>query len=96
MKAAEVPSGKISATASGDESVTLWAGIYRGRKPAKVTLSVGERNVSARIVTLPRNPGWAAFYADDTSVEAKASHAIVTIEGADGAVLASLTKPRQS
>ncbi|MFF3604665.1 hypothetical protein [Streptomyces sp. NPDC002463] len=94
MKAADVPGGKISATTSGDGTGTgtVWAGIYRGpERPAGVTLSVGGRTVSARIVTLPGSPGWVAFHAYDT--QAGTNGSTITVLGADGTVLATLAKP---
>ncbi|MBB4979622.1 MULTISPECIES: hypothetical protein [Streptomyces] len=92
VKAAEVPGGKISATASGDGGGTVWAGIYRGpERPAGVTLSVGGRTVGARIVTLPGSPGWVAFHAYATRAGTDGS--TITVLGADGTVLATLAKP---
>ncbi|MFF2847588.1 hypothetical protein ACFVT5_14880 [Streptomyces sp. NPDC058001] len=91
MKPAEVPEGKVSVTAAGDGGGTVWGGVYRGpATPTEVTLSLGGRTVSARIVTLPGRPGWVAFHADDA--HAWADDITVTVKGADGAILASLAK----
>ncbi|NWF24740.1 hypothetical protein HW130_00390 [Streptomyces sp. PKU-EA00015] len=92
MEVAEVPGGKISATAAGDDAGTVWAGIYRGpEKPTRVTFSLEGRTMNARIVTLPGRPGWVAFHADDT--HARKNDITITVQGADGAILASLAKP---
>ncbi|MFE4922284.1 hypothetical protein [Streptomyces sp. NPDC056661] len=94
MEVAKVPEGKISAIAVGDEASTVWAGIYRSpEKPTKVTLSMRGRTMSARIVTLPGRPGWVAFHAYVTQA---GTDITITIQGADGAILASLTKSSRS
>jgi hypothetical protein len=98
MNAAEVPSGKIFANASGDASGTLYAGIYRGPgKAARITAAIGSRTLNTQVVTLAGSPGWAAFYADETQAGAKSTPALtITVQAADGTVLASLTKPAQN
>ncbi|MGW9437026.1 hypothetical protein [Streptomyces sp. NPDC055607] len=95
MNAAEVPSGKISASASGDISGTLYAGLYRSPdKAARVTVTIGGRTLDAQVVTLVGHPGWVAFYADDTRARDENTSAFtITVRAADGEVLASLTKP---
>nr|WP_163017137.1 hypothetical protein [Streptomyces chartreusis] len=97
LNAAEVPSGKISAIASGDASGTLYAGIYRGPgKAARITAALGNRKLNTQVITLAGSPGWAAFYADDPRAGAKSTPALtVTVQAADGTILASLTKPAQ-
>ncbi|MEU4359239.1 hypothetical protein [Streptomyces virginiae] len=95
LNAAEVPSGKISAVASGDTSGTLYAGIYRGPgKATRITAAIGNSTLNTQVIRLADSPGWAAFYADDTQAGAKSTPALtITVQGADGTILASLTKP---
>ncbi|MFC8008749.1 hypothetical protein [Streptomyces cinereoruber] len=95
LNAAEVPSGKISANASGDASGTLYAGIYRGPgKAARITVAIGSRTLNTQVITLAGSPGWAAFYADDTRAGTISMPALtITVQAADGTILASLTKP---
>ncbi|MFF0432281.1 hypothetical protein ACFYU9_08690 [Streptomyces sp. NPDC004327] len=94
LEVADVPAGKISATAAGDGTGTVWAGIYHGPdKPADVTVSMGGRTVSARMVVLPGRPGWVAFHTYDTRAGNGTNDITITVRGADGAILASLAKP---
>ncbi|MGW1729107.1 hypothetical protein ACWCQK_40480 [Streptomyces sp. NPDC002306] len=94
LDAAEVPSGKISAITSGDASGALHAGIYRGPgKAATITVAIGSRTLNTQVITLAGSPGWAAFYADDTQAAAISTPALtITVQAADGTILASLTK----
>ncbi|MFE9139578.1 hypothetical protein [Streptomyces sp. NPDC007355] len=98
LNAAEVPSGKISATASGGASGTLYAGIYRSPgKAARVTVTIGNRTLNTQVITLADSPGWAAFYADGPPAGAPSTPAItITVQAADGKILASLTKPARN
>ncbi|MEU9298685.1 hypothetical protein [Streptomyces sp. NPDC048266] len=94
LDASKVPSGKISATTSGDTSGTLHAGIYRGPgKAARITVAIGSRTLNTRVITLAGGPGWAAFYADDTQGGTINVPALtITVQAADGTILAWLTK----
>ncbi|MFJ4866788.1 hypothetical protein [Streptomyces sp. NPDC088748] len=97
LKAAEVPSGMISATTFGDASGTLYTGIYRGpRKAASVIVTIDSRSLSTQVVTLAGSPGWAAFYANDTRVVRSGAALTITVRAADGTILATMTKPAQN
>ncbi|MFJ4866621.1 hypothetical protein [Streptomyces sp. NPDC088748] len=97
LNAAEIPSGKISATASGGASGTLYAGIYRGPgKASRITVAIGSRTLNTQVITWAGSPGWAAFYADDTQAGAIGMPApTITVQAADGTILASMTKQAQ-
>ncbi|MCX5233413.1 hypothetical protein [Streptomyces sp. NBC_00233] len=96
MRVADVVPGKVSTTARGDASGVLWSGIYRGPVTAttKVIIKLGARTLQAKVVTLAGKPGWGAYYAFDAKGMADVKPSI-TVQGADGTILASLTKPAQ-
>lgn len=95
-RAAEVPSGRLSATTSGDSTGTLCVGIYRGPgRAVRVTISIGSTTLNARVLTLAGSPGWAAFYANriQSSTSDRTAPLSITVRASDGTVLAAFTKP---
>jgi hypothetical protein len=98
LNAAKVTSERISLITSSDASGVLYAGIYRGPdKAPRITAAIGSRTLEARVITLAGSPGWAAFYVDDTHAGVRGTPALtITVQAADGTILASLTKPAQN
>ncbi|MFF8512793.1 hypothetical protein ACF064_32445 [Streptomyces sp. NPDC015492] len=97
MTVEEVPWGHISATATANTSGTLWTGIYRGPgRPARVTIVADGRTPTVRAATLPGNPDWIAFVADDPNPVDSTQALTMTVQAGDGTILASLTKTPRS
>ncbi|MGI5380809.1 hypothetical protein ACQEV2_42940 [Streptomyces sp. CA-251387] len=97
MRVADVLPGKVSTIARGGASGVLWAGIYRGPVTAttKVTVKLGARTLQAKVVTLAGKPGWGAYYVLAAKGKADMKPSI-TVQDADGAILASLAKSGKS
>ncbi|MCX5212885.1 hypothetical protein OG689_27035 [Kitasatospora sp. NBC_00240] len=93
-KVADLPEGRISLTVSGDATSALVVGMYRGVGAVdRVTVALGGTPVEAHVVSLPGNPGWAAFHVEIPGAAAPSvSTPTVTAYGADGAVLAGFAK----
>ncbi|MFJ6017144.1 hypothetical protein [Streptomyces sp. NPDC092952] len=83
----------MSTIARGDASGALRAGIYRGpvTVATTVTVKLGDRTLQAKVITLADKPGWAAYYVFDAKDRADMKPSI-TVQDADGTVLASLAK----
>ncbi|NUR03227.1 MAG: hypothetical protein HOY79_43955 [Streptomyces sp.] len=87
-----VPTGDAAITgiARTTGPTVLWAGIYHGPgNPAAITVTVGGRQLSADVLSLPGSPGWTAFVAEGTDPGAAAAKPTVTAYAADGGELLS-------
>jgi hypothetical protein len=93
-----LPVGSIAVRNFGDGGGTLYVGAYRGPgRLAMVDVVKGSVTLHAKVVTLARDPGWAAFYVDDpnhgraVSADRKGIGSVDIVGyAADGTVLAHL------
>ncbi|MEU3300150.1 MULTISPECIES: hypothetical protein [unclassified Streptomyces] len=79
----------LDAVGFTDKDWTLYVGTYRGKgKLAKVTVKVDDVTLNAKVITLPGNPGWAAFYVNAPRTSKHSPKEWLTGYAADGTVLA--------
>jgi hypothetical protein len=76
-------------------AATLYTGAYHGeREAAKITVQVAGQTLNAKLLTLPGDPGWSAYYVDGPAAKlpehkGDSVKALVTVHAADGTVLAT-------